>query len=116
MEIVSKNTITKEKGILDDSMKNREVVSKWIDCMLKGKINHKDIVGSKLFAKDNYLVSNTTPICEYKNSVFKCATKRYSVTTERHKYYLNLILSDIISNDPRISIQTVKEIPGHIFR
>jgi hypothetical protein len=98
-------------------MKNKDVALKWVDCMINNKINHPQIIGSKLYGIDNYLVSYTTPICEYIDNTFKCSTKFYSKTTSRHMYYLNLALCHYKENDPRIIlVEPVEYINRQIYR
>ena len=96
-------------------MKNEKVAELWVKCMLDGVFNHKPIKGNNFYGIDNYLVSYSTPICMYENFAFVCSTKKYTLTTQRHRYYMNKAIMDIKNIDPRIESRSVEELQGNIY-
>lgn len=97
-------------------MKNKDVALKWVHCMINNNIHHPKIIGKNLYGIDNYLVSYTTPICEFLDNKFMCSTKFYSKITSRHMYYLNLALCYYKDNDPRIiTVQPIPYIDRQIY-
>ena len=83
--------------------------------MLSGKKEPKLFKGTNFTGIDNYMVSFDIPICQYVgNSVFKVSTKKYSNSTKRHQYYINIALMDLKQDNPQITIETVDEIDGRI--
>ncbi len=97
-------------------MTNKNVAINWAKYMLRNDKQPKLFKGTNFAGKDNYLVSFSTPICQYVGmGIFKLSTKKYSLSTKRHQYYANLALMDLQQDNPQIVIDHVDEIEGEII-